>query len=112
MGCPEINPFNLPKAIKLPLRVMDPIMTDSIMVISVVVVLLAVPFAILIISADATNADAPPPNPLKIPTISGMAVMATRRAEITPITVPMAKPIIMLFKLLLAPDTVTVASVF
>ena len=71
---------------------MDPIITESIMIIRVVVVL-AVPFAILIISADATNADAPPPNPLKIPTISGMAVMATRRAEITPIRAPIAKPI-------------------
>ena len=37
----------------------------------------------------ATTAAAPPPAPLKMATICGMAVMGTRRAPRTPITEPM-----------------------
>jgi hypothetical protein len=38
------------------------------------------------------SAAAPPPTPLKSATICGIAVIFTRRAEMTPITVPMAMP--------------------
>ena len=43
-------------------------------------------------AAPATKADAPPPNPLKAATNSGIAVIWTLTAQITPITAPMATP--------------------
>ena len=43
-------------------------------------------------SAAAMRAAAPPPTPLKSATICGIAVIFTRRAETTPITVPTAMP--------------------
>ena len=43
-------------------------------------------------SAAAIRAAAPPPTPLNSATICGIAVIFTRRAEATPITVPTATP--------------------
>ena len=73
-------------------------MTERTMVIMVVVRSLlffvnsvkyaSFPFKYLNNSADATNAEAPPPNPLNIATISGMAVIATLIADIDPIMAP------------------------
>ena len=43
-------------------------------------------------SDRATTAAAPPPAPLKIATICGIAVIGTRRAPTTPMTVPISPP--------------------
>ena len=43
-------------------------------------------------SARATTAAAPPPAPLKMATICGMAVIGTRRAPSTPTTAPIGIP--------------------
>ena len=67
---------------KLPVQVIEPIITESIIVMSVVISLFAAfPLIILKNSAEATKAEALPPNPLKIATISGIAVIATFVAE-------------------------------
>ena len=65
IGWPLIKPCNLPKAIKLPVKVRVPIKTEILMV-EIVKVVISQPFKN---SAAATNAEAPPPNPLKIATI-------------------------------------------
>ncbi len=44
-------------------------------------------------AAPATITDAPPPKPLKSPTISGIEVIATFIAATAPITDPIAIPI-------------------
>ena len=43
-------------------------------------------------SAPATRAEAPPPKPLNMPTISGMAVIFTFRAATAPMSEPMMIP--------------------
>ena len=47
-------------------------------------------------SDTATTAAAPPPAPLKMATIWGMAVIGTRRAPRTPITAPTPPPTAMI----------------
>ena len=46
-------------------------------------------------SESATSAAAPPPTPLKIATICGIAVMRTVRAPTTPTTLPITSPVTM-----------------
>ena len=65
MGLPLINPWSFPKAIKLPVNVKVP--TNTLM--AIVDELNVEGLAGLKYSAAATNAEAPPPNPLKIATI-------------------------------------------
>jgi len=47
-------------------------------------------------AAPATSTEAPPPKPLNSATISGMAVICTRRATIAPISPPSATPAMMM----------------
>ena len=74
IGLPLINPWSLPKAIKLPEKVSVPIKTDNTIVPDINVVRYVVP-CLVKNSAAATRADAPPPNPLKIATIWGICVI-------------------------------------
>ena len=57
-------------------------------------------------SARATTAAAPPPAPLKMATICGMAVIGTRRAPSTPITEPTRPPTARIHQLASIPSTV------
>ena len=84
-------PCNFPKAIMLPVRVMDPMMMDAATVIDTIRFTSELLFS-LIISAAATIADAAPPNPLNMATICGIAVSWTCRAAIMPISAPMITP--------------------
>ncbi len=49
-------------------------------------------------SEAATRAEAPPPNPLKAPTICGMAVIGTVRAMTSPTSPPAASPMMIQVK--------------
>ncbi len=68
MGLPLTNPCSFPKAIKLPVNVNVPTKT----LMAIVAELNVDGFAGFKYSAAATNAEAPPPNPLKIATIWGI----------------------------------------
>ena len=92
-GCVATMPWSLPNAMRLPVRVSEPINTDSATVTLTTGSTSPVSFW-LRICAPATRADAAPPKPLKIATICGIAVNWTRRAAITPIKAPTIKPTI------------------
>ena len=89
-GCVATMPCNFPKAIRLPVRVMDPMMMDAATVIGTI--RFTSELLSLIISAAATIADAAPPNPLNTATICGIAVSCTFRAATMPISAPMITP--------------------
>lgn len=93
IALPEINPLSLPKAIKLPVKVSAPIKILSPMVTRPVLSKLEIS-AVRENSPQATKAEAPPPKPLKMATISGMAVIATFLAAMAPIKLPITKPAI------------------
>ena len=86
IGFPDIKPCSLPNAIKLPENVKVPINT----LIHTIKNLLSGEVRNV---EDATNADAPPPNPLKIATICGISVIWIRVANNAPILPPMINPI-------------------
>ena len=79
--------LSLPKAMRLPVNVSPPMRMDRKMVTTVKVE--TVPECS---AAQPTNRLAIPPKPLNMATISGIAVMATRRAASAPITPPVTSP--------------------
>ena len=99
-------------ATRLPLSVAEPMKADS--AIEIWSCISGTPAIAPGISAaaDATNADAPPPNPLKAATSWGIAVIRTLTAQITPIAAPMASPIAIKSKLTICLSTsvATIAS--
>ena len=93
-GAPEMKPWSLPKAMKLPENVTPPINTPAMMLISASKPASPVvpPAVSRQNSAAATKADAPPPKPLNIPTICGIEVILMARAATAPIPEPTAMP--------------------
>jgi hypothetical protein len=90
MGLPVIHSLSFRKAIMEPENVTPPMKVPSMIVTPAV----SGPTGTSVPrnSPMATRADAPPPKPLKRPTISGMAVIWTMRAATAPIRPPVAMP--------------------
>ncbi len=76
-GAPVIRFCSLPNAIILPEKVTVPINVPAMMLTPESTVITSVPPSTRKYSEIATRAEAPPPKPLKIPTICGMAVICT-----------------------------------
>ena len=93
-GRDATSPCNLPKAMKLPVRVTEPTIVEAMMVTTVTEFSIGGAALSRSNSAAATNAETPPPNPLKTATICGMAVICTVRDMYTPITEPTTRPMI------------------
>ena len=90
MDLPSMIPWSFPKATKLPESVRAPMKIEMATVTSVRVASPAV--SALDISASATSAEEPPPNPLKAATNCGMAVISTDRARYAPTPPPTTMP--------------------
>ena len=92
IGRPVRSSCSLPKAMRLPVSVTKPMSTPS------MIVSLTWPSTLMSASVMRTNSDtamtaeAPPPTPLKIATICGIAVILMVRASTAPMTAPMAMP--------------------
>ncbi len=91
-GAPVIRFCSFPKAIILPEKVTVPISVPAMMLTPDSTVTGPAPPVKRKYSDIATKAEAPPPNPLKIPTIWGMAVICTAWADTPPISEPMIAP--------------------
>ena len=88
IGRPLTSSWSLAKATADPAKEIDPISAER-----TIDTLSSLPGpTVLCHSASATSAAAPPPTPLKIATICGIAVIRTVRAPTTPTTVPMSPP--------------------
>ena len=92
-GRPGRSSWSFAKATRLPEKLIEPIRAENMIPREDV----AREAARLRARAGGTrprrsSAAAPPPTPLKSATICGIAVIRTRRAEATPITVPTAIP--------------------
>lgn len=90
-GFPVIQPASFPKATMLPEKVTAPMSIPSMMVEPSLKGRAPACWRRKN-SAPATIAEAPPPKPLKIPTISGMAVIFTIRAAAAPTREPVMIP--------------------
>ena len=88
IGRPLMSSWSFPYAIAEPANEIDPISAES----TTETVSSPAGSATLCHSASATSAAAPPPTPLKIATICGIAVMRTVRAPTRPTTVPTTSP--------------------
>ena len=92
MGAPEITPCSLPNATMLPEKVTVPISTPRAMMNNAASPSVSPALSARQYSPTATNADAPPPRPLNIPTICGIAVIFTMRAAAAPMAEPTTMP--------------------
>ncbi len=92
---------------KEPVKVTAPIRVPIMIVTPVVPMPIA---GLPLNSAIATRAEAPPPKPLKMPTIWGIAVICTRRAATAPIRLPSTTPIRIPFQVRISAST-TVATI-
>jgi hypothetical protein len=88
MGLPVTTPESLLYAIRLPVKVIPPITTVRYIGIKILKLESETRY-----SEEPTRRLAIPPNPLKIATISGIAVIFTLKAAVAPITVPKVMPI-------------------
>jgi hypothetical protein len=93
IGLPGRTSWSLPKATRLPEKLIEPINAENSMAPMSSPATCPLSGASRWNSAAAMSAAAPPPTPLKSATICGIAVIFTRRAEANPITVPTAIPI-------------------
>jgi len=92
-GAELIVPESFPQAITLPVVVRPPIRTEATTVVRENTASVASPATALPCTADhPTRRDAAPPDPLKSATISGIAVIWTRRAATAPMSDPRATP--------------------
>ncbi len=92
IGRPGSSSCSLPNAIRLPEKLIDPIRAEKSKAPMCSGSTCPGSGASRWNSAAAIRAAAPPPTPLKSATICGIAVIFTRRAEATPITLPTAIP--------------------
>ncbi len=91
-GAPVIRFCSFPKAIRLPEKVTVPINVPAMMLTPESTVITSVPPRRRKNSEIATSAEAPPPKPLKMPTICGMAVICTACADTPPMSAPTIAP--------------------
>ena len=98
-GCIDSMPCSFAQAITLPVSVAAPIMALAAPAVYIWMRATSPIIAGERTAAAATKAEAPPPNPLKRATSSGMAVRGTLSAAATPTTEPMAMPTRMSSKL-------------
>ena len=99
MGFPDTSPWSLPNATKLPEKVTAP-MRQEMAIVNPSPSTRAVPDDWTRTSSPAaTRAEAPPPNPLKMPTSWGMSVIFTVRAATPPISEPITMPATMAVQL-------------
>ncbi len=87
-----ITSCSLPNAMRLPVSVTKPMSTPSMIVSLMWPSTLMSPSEMRMNSDTAMTAEAPPPTPLKIATICGIAVILMVRASTAPMTAPMAMP--------------------
>ena len=97
-GAPPRRPESLPKAIRLPVRVMEPMVLPNTMATNFTASAMSSTGVssrsarASSSSAPATSAEAAPPKPFSSATISGMAVICTRVAASTPMDAPIIAP--------------------
>ena len=84
--------WSFPKAMRLPEKVSAPMKLPSMMVTETSTPTVLPSEASLANSPEATRADAPPPRPLNIATIWGMAVILIVLAMTAPIAAPTTMP--------------------
>ena len=92
MAFSEMIPWSLPKAIRLPLNEIEPMMQPNMVETAAVAPGASPAEAACRYSAVEMSAAEPPPNPFSSATICGMSVICTRRAPTLPSTAPSAIP--------------------